>query len=212
MEIINLGHASFLFKTDKLSIVVDPYRDDSVPGLVFPRISANYVFSSHDHYDHDAIDLVKKIPTNEKADAETIIVPHDHHNGAQRGLNKMHIFSLNGYKVVHVGDLGCIPSKEVLEKLKNTDILLAPINGHFTISSQELHDICEIVKPRIVIPIHYYNKANNSGYPDGGQIDVFKKLVGDYYEVNGYSLKINDELFKHKVVIYNSVLQEGDEL
>lgn len=212
MEIINLGHASFLLKTDKLSIVVDPYRDDSVPGLTFPRVSANYVFSSHDHYDHDAVDLVKKIPTNEMVDVKTIVVPHDHHNGAHRGLNKIHIFNLDGYRVIHVGDLGCIPDKDVLDKLMNADVLLAPINGHFTISAQELHDISKLIKPRIVIPMHYFIKSENSGYPDGGQIDIFKKLVGDYYEVNGYSLKINDELFKHKVVIYNSALQEGDEL
>ncbi len=211
MEIINLGHASFLLKGDKISVVIDPYRKDSVPNLTFPRVEANYALSSHDHYDHDAISLVKTIPTNEKLDVETVVVPHDHHNGAHRGLNKMHIFNIDGYRIIHTGDLGCIPSPQVLEQMKNADILLAPINGHFTISSQELLDILKIVKPRIVIPMHYYIKANNSGYPDGGQIDKFKAAVKDYYEVNGYSLKINDELFNHKVVIYNSALQEGKE-
>ena len=61
MKIVNLGHASFLIKGNKISVLTDPYRDDSVPGLKMPRISANYVTCSHDHYDHDAKDLVKVV-------------------------------------------------------------------------------------------------------------------------------------------------------
>lgn len=208
MEIVNLGHASFLLKGKSVSVVVDPYRDNSVPNLTFPRVHANYVLKSHDHYDHDAVNLVSIDKTDDNLKYETIVVPHDHHNGQHRGLNKIHIFYIDGYKIVHTGDLGCIPDESVLNKLKEADILLAPINGHFTISAQELHDICQIIKPRLVIPMHYYNKANNSGYPDSGQIDVFKRLVGSYYEVNEYKIEISDEILNKKVLIFNKALQE----
>ena len=96
VKIINLGHASFLIKSSDVSLVIDPYRDNSVPGLMFPRVKANYVFKSHDHYDHNATELVRTVPTNKKIKYETVVVPHDHHNGEHRGLNKIHIFYLDG--------------------------------------------------------------------------------------------------------------------
>ena len=207
MEIFNLGHACFLFKGENVSFVVDPYQDGSVPNLRLPRVSANYVFKSHEHSDHNAINLVRIEPTNAELKYETIVAPHDHHNGEHRGLNKMHIFYVDGLKIIHTGDLGCIPTPEVLEKMKNADVILAPINGHFTISSLEFAEILKVVKPRLAIPMHYYKSYNNSGYPDGGQIDTFRKLVSDVLEVNDYRVKLDDETFKHRILIFNKEWQ-----
>ena len=67
-----LGHSAFLVKYNNQSFVIDPYQDNSVPGMKFPRVSANYVFSSHNHYDHNAVDLVKIEPTNEEFDYDTM--------------------------------------------------------------------------------------------------------------------------------------------
>ena len=203
MKIVNLGHASFLIKGNKISVLTDPYRDDSVPGLRLPRVSANYVTCSHDHYDHDAKKLVKIVPTDEQLKCTSIRVAHDHHDGTHRGLNDMYIFEIDGYRILHTGDLGCIPLREILEQMKNFDIMLAPINGHYTISAKELKAIVDIVKPRIVIPMHYYKKEDNTGYPDGNQIDAFKELVGNYKEIDGYELEVNDELF-----IFDKAYQE----
>ena len=207
MNIINLGHACFLFEGKECSFVVDPYQDGSVPNLRLPRVSANYVFKSHEHSDHNAINLVRIEPTNVELKYETIVVPHDHHNGEHRGLSKMHIFYVDGLKIIHTGDLGCIPAPDVLEKMKNADAILAPINGHFTISSLEFAEILKTVKPRLAVPMHYYKSYNNSGYPDGGQIDIFRKLVTDVLEVNDYHVELNDETFKHNVLIFNKEWQ-----
>ncbi len=208
MKIVNLGHACYLLKSKTVAVVIDPYRNRSVPNLKLPRVEANYVFCSHDHYDHDAKNLVTVIPTNEEINVKTVVVPHDHHNGEHRGLNTMHFFDIDGYRILHTGDLGCIPSKEVLEQMKNVDVLLAPINGFYTISAKELKEIMDLVNPRITIPMHYFKKENNSGYPDGGQIDEFKSLVGDYLEVDGYEIDVDDNLFKNRVVIFKKELQE----
>ena len=210
MEIINLGHAAFLFNGKEVSFVVDPYMDESVPNLRFPRVSANYVFKSHNHSDHNAIDLVKIVPTDVELDYDTIVVAHDHHNGVRRGLNKIHIFHVDGLKLIHVGDLGCTPLDSVLDQLKGADVVLAPINGHFTIGSDELLRIANIIKPKLLIPMHYYIASNNSGYPDGNQIERFKSLVKTYYEVNDYRIEINDETLNKKVIIFNKALQEDE--
>ena len=203
-----LGHSAFLVKYNNQSFVIDPYQDNSVPGMKFPCVSANYVFSSHNHYDHNAVDLVKIEPTNEEFDYDTIIVPHDHHNGSKRGLNKMHLFRLGNYRVLFTGDLGCIPDENILNQIRGVDVILAPINGFYTISAEELYKIMGLIQPKVTIPIHYYRKEDNSGYPDGNQIDIFKSLVGAYFEVNEPTIKIDDELLKNKVVIFNKYYQE----
>ena len=150
---------------------------------------------------------MKIIPTNEKIDVETIVVPHDHHNGTKRGLNNMYLFNLSGMKVLHVGDLGCIPNQNILDLIAGVDVILAPINGFYTISAKELHEICEIIKPRIVIPVHYYRKEHNSGYPDGNQIDIFKQLFNEYLEVNDYRLKITKDKPQSGAVIFKEYYQ-----
>ena len=202
MKIINLGHACFMFEGNGVSFVVDPYQDGSVPNLKMPHVSANYVFKSHDHADHNALELVKIIPTDKELKYETIVVPHDHHNGAHRGLNKIHIFYVNGLKIIHTGDLGCIPNKEVLDKIRQADILLAPINGHYTISSLELIELIKLIEPRLTIPMHYYKSWNNSGYPDGNQIDVFEASIDKLLVVDDYQMDITDRLFQYQAIVF----------
>ena len=208
MKILNLGHACYLLQGKKYSVLIDPYRDGSVPNLKLPRIEANLVLCTHNHYDHNAKELVRVIPTDCDIKYKTITVPHDHHNGERRGLNNMYIFDIDGYRILHTGDLGCIPNKDVLKEMENVDIMLAPINGFYTISAKELKEIMDLANPKVVIPMHYYKKERNSGYPDGGQINIFKNLVGSYLDIDGYEIEVNNELLQNKVVIFNKELQE----
>ena len=175
-KIVYLGHASFLIKSNNFDVVLDPYRRDSVPGMNFPKgIVADKVFCSHNHFDHDASNLVS-IKEN-PADVPFVrsVVPHDHVGGKQRGMNTIRMFDVNNFKVVHLGDTGCVPEKEDIEKFANCDVLLAPMNGFFTINVDELKEICEIINPRIVVPMHFYMKEKNSGYPDDDMFEKFKK-------------------------------------
>ena len=210
LKITNLGHASFLFEEENYSIITDPYLDNSVPNLKFPRISANKVLISHNHYDHCGKEHVTIIPNERDIEIKEIIVPHDHHNGAKRGLNKMHLFKMDKYLILHTGDLGCIPDESISKQLMNIDILLAPINGFYTISSKELKDLVDLIKPKLVIPMHYFKQLNQSGYPDGGQIEVFKQLIPLYLEVNDYSINVSDDLFVYHALIFNKELQEKE--
>ena len=174
--IIYLGHASFLIKSKAFDIVLDPYMKESVPGLKFPKgLVADKVFCSHDHYDHCAANLVSIKSNPQNVVTIESVVPHDKEGGKKRGMNMIRMFDVDGYKVVHLGDTGCVPPKDKLIKFINCDVLLAPINGFFTINPSELKAICDIINPRIVVPMHYYMAEKNSGYPDGDMFNKFKK-------------------------------------
>lgn len=203
LKISYYGHSCFKFSSENVSLVIDPYQ--GVPNLQMPFVSSNYCICSHNHADHNATNYVELIPTEAFINIEEIKVPHDHHEGSHRGWNKIHIFMLGGYKIAHFGDLGCIPNKEVLEKLKKLDIVLAPINGFYTISAKELKQIIDIIKPRLIIPMHYYRKENNSGYKDDNQIEIFKTLI-EYKEVNDDSIFINENIFEKPCLIFNKSL------
>ena len=203
-----LGHASFLIESKNFSLVIDPYQNNSVPNMTFPKIEAvDAVFCSHDHFDHNARELVKiKNPAN-PVSFLSVKVPHDHENGAKRGLNDINMFDIDGFKVVHLGDTGCVLNEKTLAPFIGCDVLLAPINGYFTISPDELNQIYKIIKPRILIPMHYYMEEYQSGYPDGNMIERFKKLFPDYHYLANPILDLDKTKDFEGVFIFQRYLQ-----
>lgn len=179
-KIVYLGHSSFLLESKDYKVVIDPYKNNSVPNLTFPKgLVVDKVFCSHSHFDHNAVELVTVKDDPNPVPVINAIVPHDREEGLKRGMNTIRMFDVDGYKVVHLGDTGCVPDKEDVLKFANCDVLLAPINGFFTIDPAELKEICEIINPRIVVPMHYYMKEKDSGYPDENMFEEFQKLFPD---------------------------------
>ena len=207
-KIVYLGHASFLIKSKEYSLVIDPYADGSVPNMEFPNIEeVDMVVCSHEHADHNARNNVRIKNNPAKPNIVSVTVPHDHENGAKRGLNNINMFDVDGYKVVHLGDTGCVLDEKTLEPFKNCDVLLAPINGYFTIGPEELKAIYKIINPRILVPIHYYMDEYQSGYPDGNMIEKFKKIFPDYHYLSGAEIDLDKTKEFEGVLIFNKYLQ-----
>lgn len=191
-KLIYFGHSCFLIESQDYRLIVDPYAHESVPNLRLPsNLVADMVICSHEHFDHNARQLVKLSSKKPMINYFSLPVSHDHQEGMRRGFNNINVINVDGYKVVHLGDTGCIPEAAILLKFKNCDVLLAPINGHYTINPHELKRIVEIVNPRIVVPIHYFNQEMQSGYPDGDMISIFQEefleirfLVGDTLDLD----------------------------
>ena len=65
---------------------------------------------------------------------------------------------MDGFTVLHAGDLGHELSKETLEKISRVDILLIPIGGKYTIDAKTAVKVISSLEPGIVIPMHYQTK------------------------------------------------------
>ena len=207
-KLVYLGHSAFLLKSNKYSLVTDPYQNGSVPNMRFPRIEeVDAVFCSHEHGDHNARDLVRIKNNPYPVKAISVRVPHDHENGAKRGMNVINMFDVDGYKVAHLGDTGCNLDEKTLEPFKNCDVLLAPINGYYTIGPDELKLIVYTIKPRIIIPMHYFMEKYQSGYPDGYMIDKFFQLFPDYQFLNDPELDLDQYKNYHGVLVFKKYLQ-----
>lgn len=162
MNITWLGQACFKIQGKEVTIITDPY--DSKIGLKLPRLNAEILTISHNHYDHNNIKAVSGQPFLIDTPGEYEIkkvfiwgIPswHDNKEGAVRGANTIFIYQLEDIKLAHLGDLGTTLSNEQLEKLEGVDILLIPVGGIYTIDGKKAAEVVNQIEPRIVIPMHY---------------------------------------------------------
>ena len=157
------GHSCFEIE-NKQVVVTDPHDGKSI-GIRQPNVEADIVLVSHDHFDHNAVRLVKKSNTEViKSTGEKTIKDvkikgiktyHDEDEGEKRGENIIYIFETNSTKFCHLGDLGHIPSDDVIEEIKDVDFLFIPTGGTFTIGPDKAEKLIDMVNPKIAVPMHY---------------------------------------------------------
>ena len=55
----------------------------------------------------------------------------------------------------HAGDTGLTADMELLGKYDEIDVALIPIGGNFTMDIDDAVIAVELIKPKVVIPMHY---------------------------------------------------------
>jgi len=163
MKIKWFGHSSFLIESARgIRIITDPF--DETLGYKLPRVKADIVTVSHEHFDHNYVRGVKGRPVvfkgpvkreSHKMEFKGILTYHDSVFGSKRGSNTIFIINAEGLKICHLGDLGHILSQEILMEIGSVDILFIPVGGFYTIGSIQATQIFYDIKPKIAIPMHY---------------------------------------------------------
>lgn len=188
------GHSCFKILTKDKIIYFDPY--------ILPRNlqKADIIFVTHAHYDHFAIENIRKlikddgvvvatnscapklanlnqkiVGPNERFEINGIAVEtvpaynmnEDFHRKADGGVG--YVIIIDGVKIYHAGDTDFVPE---MRKLKNIDIALLPIGGTYTMDEREAAEAANVIKPRIVVPMHFNTFNEIKKDPK-----EFKKLV-----------------------------------
>ena len=171
MKITYHGHSCFTLQSGGCTIAIDPY-DDHVPGYRHLQLKANAVFCSHGHSDHSWVQAVQ-IEEREGCPFTVTEIEgfHDDAGGAKRGPNTMRIFEAEGLKVAHLGDIGCLPPAEDLEKLKGLDACLVPVGGFYTIDARQAKELMDLLQPRVVSPMHF--RLDDKGFDVIGTLADF---------------------------------------
>ncbi|HEX9664750.1 MAG TPA: MBL fold metallo-hydrolase, partial [Patescibacteria group bacterium] len=134
MIITWLGHSAFKIESKDITLVTDPY--DPKIGFKFPKITADIVTISHDHFDHAYAEGVAGEPfiidsAGEYEIKEVFVMGlpsfHDKKEGADRGGNIIYKIELENITIAHLGDLGHVLTDEQTEKLQGVDILMIPV-------------------------------------------------------------------------------------
>ena len=144
--------------------MIDPHDGRSL-GIRAPAATANLVLMTHDHYDHNASRVIKGDHKDVKFldgpmtfnDIEITGFPtwHDYSNGSERGGNTIYKFEMEGISIAHCGDLGCIPSNDVISAIKGVDFLFIPVGEVYTMLLPDVKKLIEMVNPLIIAPMHY---------------------------------------------------------
>jgi L-ascorbate metabolism protein UlaG (beta-lactamase superfamily) len=180
MKIKYLAHAAFLITSAKgTRIITDPYETSG--GLKHREIqeTADIVTVSHEHGDHNNVSAVKGNPKVVKTSAEVkdikikaVPTAHDDKGGSQRGKNTVFCFEVDGVNICHAGDLGHVLTAEQVKAIGKVDVLMVPVGGFFTIDAVTATKVCEQLKPKVIIPMHY--KTDKLNFPITGVEDFLK--------------------------------------
>lgn len=163
-----LGHSCYLIEKDNYRIILDPYADQTVGGYDQLRMDADLVLCSHEHSDHNGTQCIRlRSDASEKTNPFVITEIHSWHdesNGKKRGPNTIRILNDGNYRIAHMGDIGCFPEEQQLELLKDLDVCLVPVGGFFTMNPDKVNELMNLIRPRIVIPMHYRFKSGRTAY------------------------------------------------
>jgi L-ascorbate metabolism protein UlaG (beta-lactamase superfamily) len=173
VEIKYLGHAAFVITSDKgLKIITDPYA--TAPDLTYGEITetADIVTVSHEHFDHNNVAAVRGDPEVVRRVGRSVVKgiefkgvasAHDDSGGSLRGGNVIFCFEVDGVAVCHLGDLGHRLDEKQLEEMGRVDILLIPVGGNYTIDAKVATGVCDQLKPKVIIPMHYKTEKGIPG-------------------------------------------------
>ena len=184
MKLEWIGHSCFrMTAQDGTVVITDPY--DAKTGYEMVPLRADLITMSHEHGDHNCEDMILGSPKivhgteTARVGGVTALAAQSYHDDAQgskRGLNALRIFAIDGLKVVHMGDQGCMPDAAALAAIAGADVMLIPCGGFFTVDAEGAKAIVDAAAPRCVVPMHVRGKRG--GYEVLSGVEPFLALMG----------------------------------
>lgn len=174
MQVEWYGQSAFRLTGDGQTVFIDPF--DDLGRLVasgrrwdYPAISgveADLLLVTHEHLDHNGVGAVGGDPATLRSTAGThgspigevvgVASEHDPVAGTRRGPNTLFVFTLEGRRVAHLGDLGQRALRdEQAEALGTVDLLFVPVGGGPTMDAAQAAGVTERLGARVIVPMHY---------------------------------------------------------
>lgn len=96
----------------------------------------------------------------------------------------------NGVSIYHAGDTGLFYDMKLIGELYSPKIAILPIGDHYVMGPKEAAKACELIRPEIVIPMHY------GTFPIlTGDIETFEKELKNYnLSITIITPKIGEEI------------------
>ncbi len=162
------GHACFELDYEGRVLVIDPHDGGSLGvGFEPPKVKADYVLVTHEHYDHNAVDVVAGPDTviiREKVGefnlgpfrVKGVKLPHDEFEGKLRGHVVAYRIEAGEIVLVHLSDLGRKLRDGEVSEIGNVDVALVPAGNVYTLHPKQALEVAEALGARVVIPMHYW--------------------------------------------------------
>ncbi|MFS8037351.1 MBL fold metallo-hydrolase [Xanthobacter sp. AM11] len=181
-----VGHASFLIESPEGVTIVTDYNDYVRPNLVPQVATMNHAHDTHytDHPDPEVEHVLRGWnPDGGPARHELTLqdvwirnVPTNIRRGSatEYGGNSIFVFEVAGLCIAHLGHLHHLLTPDHLEALGRIDVVLAPVDGSYTLDLEGMVETLKAINAPLVIPMHYFSAWG---------LERFLPRLGKEYEV-----------------------------
>jgi L-ascorbate metabolism protein UlaG (beta-lactamase superfamily) len=208
MRVRWFGQSAFLLDGTK-RVFIDPFADMSemlrkrggrFDYPLIEGVEADLVLVTHEHFDHNQVDVIGGDPTVIRAQAGTLESPvgdvvgvaseHDAVAGTQRGHNTIYCFTLDGTRFCHFGDFGQAALRpEQREAIGEVGVLFLPAGAGPTVAHDAGAQIVRELAPRVTVVMHYGNEAVDFLEPPDG---LFDALGGEVQRLEGSEADLSE--------------------
>jgi L-ascorbate metabolism protein UlaG (beta-lactamase superfamily) len=220
VEITWFGHSFFqMASAGGTRIITDPF---GAMGYPMPEVWPDVVTVGREHRNHNNVALARGNPivlrglkegTSEWNDIQMTFrdvliynVPV-HQRGYmeyERSLKgAAFVFEMDGMCILHAGDISEPFNDDQLQLIGHIDVLMVPIGGTYTAGPEEAKQITNQLKPKIVLPMHYWYRQSDLEHFTSGPYPA-RFLKTNSFRVSKDTLPPSTEIYVLDVV------REGD--
>ena len=184
-----LGHASFALQTPGGMLAVTDYTGFTGNPLVVPDVVT--MNNAHDTHFTDTPDAAiahvlrgwgrfgfPAVVDLEVGDLRVRNVTTDLRGpfgeGSRKDGNSIFIFEAAGLCIAHLGHLHQIPSAAQYASIGRVDVLMVPVDGGFTLDLDSLVGVVRRLRPRLVLPMHWF---------DGAALTRFQAAMAEDFDI-----------------------------
>ncbi|HEU0221540.1 MAG TPA: MBL fold metallo-hydrolase [Paracoccaceae bacterium] len=182
-----VGHATFLVETaGGVKIATD------FTGYVGADVLPDVVTMNKAHTSHYTLNPDPRIPHVLHGWGPSPEAPADHYlelddviirnvptdirgyGGAEVNGNSIFIFEVAGLCIGHLGHLHHVPSEAQYAAMGRLDVVMAPVDGGYTMPLRDMISVLKTVKARWVLPMHWFGRGN---------LEVFLAGMADEFQI-----------------------------
>jgi len=166
-----LGHSTFVIESPQLVRIVTDYNDYLRAPIVPDIVTMNHAHDTHysdtpdpaikyvlrgwgpspaepARHDLQYRDVrVRNVPTNIR----------DWGGGTERHGNSIFIFEVANLCIAHLGHLHQTLTQQQLDEIGRLDVVLAPVDGHFTLDLEGMMEVLTALNASAIIPMHFFD-------------------------------------------------------
>lgn len=183
-----IGHSAFRIETGQGRVAVTDFYGDPGPGPAPDAVTMNRAHSSHwTPFPPDDVPHHLRGWSDEEGGAEHWVqlddllirnVPTDIRGWGgeweEKG-NSIFVFEYEGLCIGHLGHLHHVPTDEHYAMIGRLDVVLAPVDGGYTMGIDDMLTVMKRVRARVVIPMHIFQP---------GSLERFLAGMADEFEID----------------------------
>ena len=164
-----VGHATFLIESPDLVRIATDYNDYVRSPLLPDIVTMNHAHSTHfSNHPDPAIKYVLRGwrddggPANHDVTLRDVRVRsvatniRDWGGGTERNGNSIFVFEIAGLCIAHLGHLHHTLTQQQLDDIGRIDVVMAPVDGNFTLDLDGMVEVLQSLKARMIIPMHFF--------------------------------------------------------